>query len=147
MCAKWAKAPFSIITLTEILKHLYLELSVHRDMMYRVQDHPTGYLGYFSTAAKKLKVIASEKNLGSRIVSQVSSFEFAAKVSELYNQGVLNMRQLITWENIDMIESQVKTNLEYFASLRDAQLIRKRAGLDIWEKTLFAKDTYDIMRI
>ena len=131
MCAKWAKAPFSIITLTDILKHLYLLLGVHRDLMYPVDDHPTGYIGYFSTAAKKSKVIASERNPGSMIGSQVSSFEFSARVSELYNQCVLNMRQLITWENIDKIETQVKTNLEYVASLRCAQLVRKRADLDI----------------
>ena len=56
------------------------------------------------------------------------------------------MRQLISWENIAKIETQVKTNLEYFAKLRAAQLVRKRAKLDYWEKSLFAKDTSDIMR-
>ena len=47
MCAKWAKVPFLIITLTEILKYLYLEFSVHRDMMYRVPDHPLDTLVTF----------------------------------------------------------------------------------------------------
>ena len=96
MNAKFAKAPFSIKTLTEIMKHLYLHLGVSRDEMYRVADHPTRYIGYFSTVAKKMKDIVNKKDLGSRLASQVSSFEFAACISELYNQCVLNMTQLIT---------------------------------------------------
>lgn len=62
MCAKWAKAPFSIILLTEILKHLYLEIGVPRAKMYRVEDHG-GYRGYFLEAAMKLKSIVSKKIL------------------------------------------------------------------------------------
>lgn len=57
------------------------------------------------------------------------------------------MNQLITWGNIDKIEEHIKTNLEYFSSLRAAQLARKQSGLDIWEKTLFVTSTWAIMRI
>ena len=78
----------------------------------------------------KLKEIMSDKDLGSRIASKVSSFKFAARISKVYNQTVLNMGQLITWENIDKIEAQIKKNLECFASLRETQLARTRAGLD-----------------
>ena len=77
----------------------------------------------------------------------MSSFEFAAHVSKLYNQCVLNMNQLITWKNIDKLEVQVKKNLEYLASLWRAELAYKARCLEDWEKTLFAKDTYDILRI
>ena len=108
MNARFAKAPFSIRTLTEIEKHIGLQLGISRDQIYRVADHPTGYLGYFLTVAKKMRDILNEKDLGSRLESQISSFEFAASISELYNQCVLNMSQLITWENIDRLEAQVK---------------------------------------
>ena len=47
--ARFAKAPFSLRTLMEILEFLYLQLCVTRDKIYRVSDHPTAFLGYFST--------------------------------------------------------------------------------------------------
>ena len=93
MNAKFAKAPFSPKTLTELTTNLYLQLGVSRDEMYRVADHPTGWIGDFSTVAKKMQDMVKKRNLGSRLASQVSSFEFAACVSELYNQCVLNMKQ------------------------------------------------------
>ena len=54
---------------------------------------------------------------------------------------------MITWEHIDTIERQVRINLDYFASLQEAQLVCKRADSGIWENLLFAKETYDIMPI
>jgi hypothetical protein len=50
-------------------------------------------------------------------------------------------------ENEDNTEGQVRSNLEYVASLADTHLMCKQAGLGILEKVLFAKKTYDIMRI
>jgi hypothetical protein len=103
--------------LTKMMKHLHVSLSVHRALMYCVNNHLTGYIGYFQSVAKKMKVIALEKILGSSIVSQINSFVFTTRVGELYNQCVLNMSQLITWETIDTFERQVRSNPEYFAFL------------------------------
>ena len=113
MNAGFAKAPFSPRTLMEMGEHIYLLLGASRDQIYRVSDHPTGFLGYFLTLAKKLRELLKEKDPGnSRIASMISSFELAANISELYNQLTLNMKQLITWQNIDKLEVQVKKNLK-----------------------------------
>ena len=62
--------------------------------------------------AKKLRELLNEKDPhNSRIASMISSFELAANISELYNQLTLNMTQLITWQNIDKLEVQVKKTL------------------------------------
>ena len=148
MNARFAKDPFSNTTLFKIVEHIYLQLGVTRKKIYRVKDHPTCFLGYFSTVAKKLKELLKVKDpRNGRIASQISSFELGANIGELYNQLMLNMKRLITWQNIDMLEGQVKKNLEYFAALRKAQLDRKAAECEGWEKTFVAKDTYDIMRL
>ena len=77
----------------------------------------------------------------------IASFELGAHISELYNQLLLNMKQMISWKNIDELEAQVKKSLEYFDALRKAQLDRKATNLEGWEKTMIAKETYDILRL
>ena len=52
MNTRFAKAPFSNRTLLEIVEHIYLQLGVTRDKIYRVKEHPTCFLAYFSTVAK-----------------------------------------------------------------------------------------------
>ena len=98
--------------------------------------------------AKKLKPLLKENDAKKVIItSQLSSFESGANISELYNQLLLNMKQLIVWQNIDKLEAQVKNKLECFAALRKAQLDWKAAECKGWEKTFIAKDTYDILRL
>ena len=78
-----------------------------------MDGHSTGCIGSFSTIAKnRLKVSASEKNLGFRVVSQMRSFRFSVRVSELHIQCLLNMSQLINLEKVDKVEGQVRTSLE-----------------------------------
>ena len=48
------------------------------------------------------------------------SFELGAHFSELCNQLLLNMNQMISWKNIDELKVQVKKSIEYFAALRKA---------------------------
>ena len=54
---------------------------------------------------------------------------------------------MISWKNIDELKAQVKKSLKYFAALQKAQLDRKAENLDGWEKTMIAKETYDILRL
>ena len=73
-------------------------------------DKYTGFW-YFSTVRNKLKVMAPEKNLGSRVASKISSFEIATQVSEIHDQCLLNTSQLVNWGTIDKIEGQVRSNI------------------------------------
>ena len=57
------------------------------------------------------------------------------------------MDEMISWDAINVYKAQVMRNIEYFVALRGAQLARREAGDENWEKTFMAKDTYDIMRI
>ena len=54
---------------------------------------------------------------------------------------------MISHKHIDRIEAQVKKNLEYFASLKKAQLARRTANNPNWETPFIAKETCDIMRV
>ena len=73
-----------------------------------------------------LKKLLKEKDpLNTRIGSMISSFEFVANVSKLYNLRALNMNKMIRWDNIYTLEAQVQRNLECFARLREVQLRRK----------------------
>ena len=122
MNAYFAKAPFSPRTLMEILGYIYLLASVIRDKIYRTKDHPTGFLGYFSTVSNKLSKLLKERDpLNSRIAARINSFKLGANISKLNNQLTLDMNQLITWRNIDKLEGKVKNNLKYFVALYKAQ--------------------------
>ena len=118
MNTKHAKAPFSIKTLAEITKHLCLQIGLSRDQLYQVSDHLTGRLGYWSTFVRKLKECVPK---GTALTSQASLLKLATNTSKLYNQQLLNMNKMITHENIERLEAQLKKNLEYFAGLREAQ--------------------------
>ena len=115
----FSKGPFSDRTLSKIVEHIYLQLGTTCKIIYRIKDHPTFFLGYFSTVAKKLKQLLKEKDpRNGRIALQINSFKLDAKISEFFNQLLLNMKQLIKWQNIDKFKVQVKKNLGYVAVLR-----------------------------
>ena len=52
MNANFAKAPFSNRTLFKIVEHIYLHLGNTHEKIYRVKEHQTCFLGYFSTVTK-----------------------------------------------------------------------------------------------
>ena len=148
MSAALAKAIFSWRTLIEIATYLYQELGVHMTAMYQIQQHPTGRLGFISATATHLKLVLKQKDPNnSNLASQISSFQFCANVSEIYNLRLLKMDKMIRWNNIEKYEAQMIKNLEYFQRLRDTQLARRDAGFEDWENTVIAKETWDIMRI
>ena len=148
MSAKAAKDPFTIRTQLELVQEICIQFGVSHDDIYQVKDHPTRFRGYFTTVVKKMKQILKENYPNSKILaSMIASFELGAHISELYNQLLLNMKQMISWKNIDELEAQVKKSLEYFSALRKAQLDRKATNLEGWEKTMIAKETYDILRL
>ena len=122
MNARFVKAGFNPNTmLNEILGDILLQMGVPRDEFYRVADHPTGMLGYHSTAVKKLRELLRAKDPNNaNLAGQISLYEFAANLSEFYNWCILKVDQLITWANIDKLKAHVKKNLEYFKRLRKA---------------------------
>ena len=95
-----------------------------------------------------MKKILKEKDpTNTNLASQVSLLKLAVNLSELYNLRALKMDKLITWRNIDKLETQARRNIGYFRRLRKAQLARKEAGYVDWATSFIHKDTYNIMRI
>ena len=140
MSAKAAKDPFTIRTQLELVQEICIQLGVSHDDIYRVKDHPTCFQGYFTTVAKKTKQILEDNDPNNkRLAPMIASFELGAHISELYNQLLLNMKQMISWKNIDELEAQVKKSLEYNAALGKAQPDCKATNLEGWEKTMIRK--------
>ena len=69
---------------------------------------------------KKNGADIERKGSNKRLPSIIASFELGAHFSELCNQLLLNMNQMISWKNIDELKVQVKKSIEYFAALRKA---------------------------
>ncbi|KAL9184884.1 hypothetical protein ACHAXT_002661 [Thalassiosira profunda] len=144
MSASEAKKAAEPRTLQELGGHIAGLLQLTIGELYRVEDHPTGQLGYFSALARHFMGMQKRKDPSNlNLASQIASFEFLANLSEIYNQLFLNMKQLIRWNNIELLEAQLIRNLQYFDGLRQAALRRGKDG----ENTFIAKETWDIMRV
>ena len=103
----------------------------------------TQLVSWVTLLLKKINWNSLKNN--ARLASQIASFELGANISELCNQLPLKIKQMISWRNIDQLKAKGKQNLEYLAVFRKAQLARKRAKCQDWEKTIISKDTYNIL--
>ena len=128
----------------------------NRQLVYRVEDHEAEnhlpeehrLLGFHSADAEYLRRLMLERDPTNKsLASWISTYEFIAHYSEIYNQRFLNMNQLITWKNISWYKNQAMKNLTYFRDLKLAQLERKRKKMPNWEKTYLDKKTHDILFI
>ena len=77
----------------------------------------------------------------------ISTYEFISHTSEIYNERLLKMDEMVSWKNFKDLKAQATKNLKYFCDLRMAQLERKKKKLSKWKDTFISKQTYDNMRI
>ena len=118
--------------MTTIYADICVEVGLRADEMLRVPDDTRKMLGFLSRAAKFLREKLMERDPNnSALASKISSFEFAAHVSELYIMRALNMDEIICWDNVNELKAQVQRNLNYFARLRAAQLQRREQGYEL----------------
>ena len=116
MNARLAKGPFNERSMDDMMQDIYNQLfalGVSKDSIYRRCDHPPGQKGYYTAAAKNLRKILQEigHDKNSQLSALVGSFTLAANVSELYIFGTLNMKEMVTHQNYELIEAQAKQNL------------------------------------
>ena len=128
-----------------IYKELF-RLGVSPDKVYSREGHSG--LGYYTASAAHLRTLLEEKGIESgKLAAEVGSFTLAANICELYNLGSLNMKEMVSWQNIDAIEIQAKKNLQYFVDWKNHRDNLRASGYENWEKTFIALDTFDIMRL
>ena len=116
------------------------------DKVYSREGHSG--LGFYTASAAHVRTLLEEKGmLGSKLAAEVGSFTLAANICELYNLGSLNMKEMVSWQNIDAIEIQAKKNLQYFVDWKNHRDSLRASGCKEWEKTFIAPETFHIMRL
>ena len=107
MDVKEAKRPFSWRSLNEIAVHLYSILGVTSVDGMLSKDKHDGVSGYMVAVTKELKILLESqahellKSKYDDIAEQISGFEWMAHVHEIFAVRLMNMDELISWDNID----------------------------------------------
>ena len=142
MSVRHTKKSFSEKTKYAKMERIYRMLGINMknnlELVYRVEDHQRArgldnrlrLLGYHSAAAEHLrelqKKIAPKNQM---IASMISTYEFISHTSEIYNERLLKMDEMVSWKNFKDLKAQATRNLKYFCDLRMAQLERKKRML------------------
>ena len=80
------------------------------------------------------------------IASDLASLLFMVHIQSLFHDLFMSKHEKITQENCGIVEKLVKGYLSYFEDWKRAQMKRKRANVDGWERTFLAHQTWKNMR-
>ena len=134
---------------------LGINMKNNLELVYRVKDHQRArglddslrLLGYHSAAAEHLKELQAKIEPNNQAISSmISTYAFISHTSEIYNERLMKMDEMISWKNFKDLKAQATRNLKYFRDLRMAQLERKKRKLPKWKESFISKQTYDNMR-
>lgn len=95
-----------------------------------------------STQKKSEEVHSTPGTLGDRIATLI----YFAHVNALFHNFAMCRKEKITLQNVDLVEDLIKGLLSYFGEWKVAQLKRKAAKFDEYEKTFLAPQTYRNLR-
>jgi len=128
MNVRYSKAPLSYKTITEIMFHLGKELQCEAELVVagaNVNRIPEIYRQRLSV----LRECVIKDGVGTLTRQTFACLEYLTHVGIIFNETFLRRDCYITKDNVDEIESDMKTSLKYFADWRkEQQAFRAASG-------------------
>eukprot|EP00984_Skeletonema_dohrnii_P030078 scaffold21210_cov78-Skeletonema_dohrnii-CCMP3373.AAC.1 len=78
--------------------------------------------------------------------SEIASLQYMTRVSALFHDFIMCKNEKISAQNVDLVESLVKDLLSYFDDWKAAQMKKKSAKVDGWERMFLAPQTWKNLR-